>query len=324
MKEILVRIGNLNTKIDTDIDDYFSYFKYFLQNEFFQLQRDVELIIEIKSSLNFAKKDSIIMQQYKNSHIALAKKISLESSDYLYLEDENKYFINGDGFIGMIDISQCQVFWEINSVIDPRSAFHLLVLDPISLIAPKFSTMIYHGALINQNSKSSIAFLGMSGVGKSTVSRLVSEKYGKAKVSDDTFAIFVKEDKVFVQPFFTGEGYLKGLKNFKSHDYDFILENEKKIYQFRIPNVNLDTTLDSILVLEKMDKDSSSTNLSLLTSTQLLMQLLKHQASISNPFVLKRLNMNKEISSLCNGYLVTYKEICDIECFVNIMIHFDE
>ncbi|MDR9853134.1 hypothetical protein RJP21_05905 [Paenibacillus sp. VCA1] len=307
-------IGKLNIRITINNDLYTDFINTFLIF-------DVPEREEIRCKINILFKEKNEMPDIRLD-LSAFKKIELKNVIYYYPENLELYYVDGNYFTGMININKQEANWYVYETIEPRTLFHLLILDPISLIAPYYNLLIGHGAVIRENNHAHVIF-GHSGVGKSTVSRLISNRFANLdKISDDTFAFEVGDRDIKVIPFNTGEGYLKS-----DHDINeevrnlrdkIIIENTEKFYI-------LDglTTLSDPLMLKNsyfLWRDTSTdpdvcTQIKELNDVDYLRELLESHTSIPSLYTQKKFILWKSISDQSVGFLIRYCELCNVEKF---------
>lgn len=210
--------------------------------------------------------------------------------------------------------------WYVYEMIEPRTLFHLLILDPISLIAPHYNLLIGHGAVIKENNQAHIIF-GHSGMGKSTISRLLSNHFSHLKkFSDDTFAFEVSNGGIKVFPFNTGEGYLKSyhdknkvIQNTRIDGEKVIIENNEKFYiLIKLTTQRSPLQLKNSFFLVR-DDSIDGTQIKELNSVDYLREMLETHTSIPSIYTQKKFSLWKAISDQSNGFLIRYREFCDVE-----------
>jgi len=280
---------------------------------------DVPKREEIRCKINILFKEKNEIPDIRLD-LSTFKKIDLKNVTYYYPENLELYYIDGNCFTGIININKLEANWYVYETIEPRTLFHLLILDPISLIAPYYNLLIGHGAVIKENNDAHVIF-GHSGVGKSTISRLISNKFANLdKISDDTFAFEVGDGDIKVFPFNTGEGYLKS-----DHDKNeevrhlrdkIIIENPEKFYIIDGP-----TALSDPLILKNsyfLWRDTSTdpeagTQIKGLSDVDYLRELLESHTSIPSLYTQKKFMLWKLISNQSHGFLIRYCERCNVE-----------
>ncbi len=306
---IYKKIGGMNLCIVMNNNFYEEFINKFL---IFNVSNSSDIQCKIK--INFMKKRKI---QDQSLSILKYSKIELKNAYYYYNKNLEEYFVEGFGFSGNINVIKQEVNWFVYEMIDPRTFFHLLILDPVSLISPYYNLLIGHGAVIRENNDAHVIF-GQSMAGKSTISRLISEQYMEMnKISDDTFALAVEDNSMAIIPFNTGDGYLKSSSDIKRElekkKNGLILENEKKIYVIDEPDSIVDSLVLKNSFFLKKDISVNDTEITKLNTTHYFKELLEFHASIPSLYTKKKFQLWKLISNYSQGYLIRYKDLCDVK-----------
>lgn len=305
-------ISKLNMRITINNDLYTDFINTFLIF-------DVTECEEIRCKINILFKEKNELPDIQLD-LSTFKKIDLKNVTYYYPENLELYYVDGNYFTGIININKQEANWYVYENIEPRTLFHLLILDPISLIAPYYNLLIGHGAVIRENNHAHVIF-GHSGVGKSTISRLISNKFANLyKISDDTFAFEVGDGDIKVFPFNTGEGYLKSdhdkneeVRNLRDK---IIIENTEKFYI-----LDRQITLSDPIILKNsyfLWRDTSTdrdvdTQIKELNDVDYLRELLESHTSIPSLYTKKKFMLWKSISNQSDGFLIRYCERCNVE-----------
>lgn len=242
----------------------------------------------------------------------------LEVAQYYY-DNVNTIYIFGVNYIGIFNSDYQKMKWYItDSKIPSRNAFHIFVLDVLSIILPSVNKIVFHGASLKHKNEV-IAILGRSGNGKSTITRKLNECSCYTKNSDDTFIVSV-EDQIKLYPINSGEGYDPDIaKTLLERDINFtLLTDVGGIHKNYIVNNNFDdspSVLKSIYILDRQTNPQSAiyTNICSQNSTKLFMHILNSQTNILTPYLRKKLALYKEIADSIHGNLVNFNFECDIE-----------
>lgn len=254
---------------------------------------------------------------YKDN-LKMCRVNKLELAHFYYDENQIMYIIRPSGF-GIMNFEDRTITWYIDkNDLDGRSMFHIFVLDPLSLVLPVKNKIVFHGASISVNNYS-VAFLGRSGNGKSTISRLIMEENNCEKKSDDTFVIEVVPNDILLFPINSGEGYSYNLANqilSEKDSYKVLYRKEKKCYIINT-HVNLSPQpLKKIIILEKqLDalKKDNYTRFAELSSPQALMHILNSQTNINSPYLSKKFELYRTISKQIKVEFACYNVFCDIK-----------
>ncbi|MFE6075213.1 hypothetical protein ACFVQB_12125 [Paenibacillus sp. NPDC057886] len=312
---IYKKIGGMNLCIIINNTFYEEFIHKFL---IYNTTNSIDVQCKIK--ISFIEKK----QKEPKLDLEMYSKIELMNACYYYNRNLEEYYVEGFGFSGNINVVKQEVHWFVYEMIEPRSLFHLLILDPVSLISPYYDLLIGHGAVIRENNEVHVIF-GQSGAGKSTISRLISNQYEDMnKISDDTFAFSIEGETIKVIPFNTGEGYIKSALNINIEEIEnkknrMIIENEKKVYVIDEP----DSITNSLRLRKsyflKKDISVKDTEITELNITGHLKALLEFHTSIPSLYTKKKFMLWKLVSNYSHGYLIRYKKLCNIKKLGEVM-----
>lgn len=292
-----------------------------VNSELNEIIRDFTADINITEIPHINIKINSQFESYRNDYQLSTEEhnFKLKGSTYIY----NTYFESYRTFIedrasGMIDSLTQKVEWNIqqhNWL--PRSFFHLLILDPLSLILPKYNSIILHAAALSTE-HGAVLILGDSGYGKSTLCFLASRGNKIKSLSDDTVAVNCNSI-LKVHPIPSGFGLSPGLLNIDSDSNNILQKSKGKIYYKSIPNQRTEPQiLKSIILLRKWGTEK--TTFSRLNSLEALKSILDSQTTIGSPFNNIRFQLFRRLSTEVPCYELKYPEICDIEVFNQVVL----
>lgn len=252
-------------------------------------------------------------------YMSNVKGISFEllNIKYIYLEKEQLYMAISSFCFGIIDIVNKNIIWNVYlERLFPRSLFHMMILDPYSLICPQNNEIIVHGSMMSVG-QDSILFLGSSGNGKSTISHRLLKCKGYEKMCDDTFVIAIKNGKTITYPINTGCGYdYEVAKEYvATGDYFELYRVKDKAYILN-KNISYSKALTPCLIFflnrEIKETESAVTIIKELPSKEALKLIIDNQTNIGSPFLLKKMKVYKMISESVHGVSVRFVNDCDI------------
>jgi hypothetical protein len=244
---------------------------------------------------------------------------------YRYSPGLDRYYVTaGDGIWGTIDFATSQVEWYANAF-EPRYAVNLMVLDPLSLILPGQGLLICHAAAIEMNHKAALLY-GKSGVGKSTISFLLSRRTEEARIrviADDTVLLDLSADTPQIHPVYTGFGLTPAIA--QEHGLDragceVLFHNRGKNYYPRVPGqATGGAPVTMIVFLCKCDDGRVGTDVEQLPSGQAVLRLLAAQSSIPNPNLIKRVSWLQRLASQTTCFSLSYDTSCDLDLLTTLL-----
>lgn len=250
-------------------------------------------------------------------HVDLMKcKINkLDLAHFYFDEKQTMYIIRPCG-LGVFHFDKRTITWYTDKKdLDDRNMFHIFVLDPISLVLPIKNKIVFHGASIRDDN-SSVAFLGRSGNGKSTVSRLLTERSRYKKNSDDTFVVELSDNNVMLYPINSGEGYSYELAEqilLNNDDYKVLYRTEEKCYLLNTKADLSPQPLVKIFILKRQTNEKENyTNLFELDSSEALLHILNSQTNIIFPYLTRKMELYRMISKQVKITIVDYNNLCDV------------
>jgi hypothetical protein len=238
----------------------------------------------------------------------------LLGSTYIYNSHSQNYRVLIDNKAqGVINTQAQTIEWNLNEQpLLPRNFFHLMILDPLSLISLKFNTIILHAAALSTE-QGAVLVLGDSGYGKSTLCFLASRGQNIKSLSDDTVAVN-GNSILTAHPIPTGFGLAPDLLSTTYERNNVLQKSRGKIYYKEIPNMRTEPQkIKSVIFLRKFGAEK--TTILPLSHLQALKYLIDSQTSIGNPYNNIRFQLFKRISSETNCYEIKYPELCDLELF---------
>jgi energy-coupling factor transporter ATP-binding protein EcfA2 len=224
----------------------------------------------------------------------------------------------GDFAEGTIMFREQTARWEVAGPLPPRSMFHLLMLDPISLFAPTHGLMVCHGAAVIYDG-GAVLLLGNSGAGKSTLSFLLSQSEGGEirALTDDTFILDFTGENITVWPIQTGYGLGSQLLSrfgIDPRDEDLIQRSNGKSYIKSVPGQAPSQAyrIDRFIFLDRDEEAVVGTPVvQPLGMAATLRTLIDSQTSIANPYAIDKLKFWSRMAKQTVGSLVRYREYCD-------------
>lgn len=239
--------------------------------------------------------------------------IHMKNIVYFYKKDKCIYIARNEIASGIINMcSESCTWWVLETAYNVRSIFHTCILDPVSLIGVNYGVIVLHASLIECNNKG-IIFIGKSGMGKSTVSMLVSQNSEDIfKQADDTVQIDCQTNNIRVIPLFTGEGYIESVADkYLSEEWNMLpnVRGAGKIYYFPAMQ-QVELPLSEIIILEKTEQDNT---FELLNMGDALTEIVKHQTHISGPYLLKWFECIRILTLNVLIFKKKYKDVCNID-----------
>ena len=269
---------------------------------------------------NFNKDIVIKTFNEKISQNSNLKQFKLKFFTYLYDKDQRICYAFNSNIVGQIDYNSNTTIWYLcDSNYVGRNLFHILILDPMSLMLPELNRIVFHGAALEVNGNG-ILLLGHSGAGKSTISHKISQVFhNSAKLCDDTFILEVKKE-IVLYPLDTGEGYnieiAKKLYDTGRYENLFYDPDKRKQYIIKKQNCKLDKPIivKKILFLDRKEDYTTlkNTNITKCNTGKNLINIVNSQTNILTPYAEYKFNLYKQISKEIEGYRVEYNIDCDV------------
>ena len=238
---------------------------------------------------------------------------------YRFDADDQVYRVTvGDYLAGTIWAAAHESSWELSIALPARTAFHLTVLDPISLFAPGRDLMICHGAAVSYNNNAVLIF-GRSGSGKSTVSFLLSHDGPSDELlalSDDTFVLDFRSNEIYAWPIHSGFGLSLELVDrlgIRHDSFNLLQTVPGKLYLRTLPRQagNHAHLVRKIFFLEKNFEVHETPQYVPLNPRQELLKLIESQTSIANSYASKKLHLWRRLADQARSTHVLYKNRCD-------------
>ena len=252
----------------------------------------------------------------------------LSTPSYTYFPELNFYNVTIPEIgSGVISFKEKKIEWSLSQPkLSPRSAFHMLILDPVSLFLPSWGGLIVHAATLSVGQSATLV-LGKSGSGKSTLSFLSAHEppltSDLRQLADDTALLRYKNgvSDIVVEPIKTGFGLAPQLVNSRGLGKSAILERRSdKIYLQSIPNeTGGSLPVSQIVFLERSESSLEETEIRKLCRNQLLKELLRYKTEIGSPLVRERLGLWHKLSRQASGVKIRYSEILNLDTFKNII-----
>lgn len=249
----------------------------------------------------------------------------LKNVTYVYYPHDSIYRVSvGNRARGLIDFKKSSAVWNMRrSIPAPRSAFHILVLDPLSLLLPSRGLQILHGAAVVSRQGATL-LLGRSGSGKSSLGLLASHLNPDDEIrflSDDTLFLDFTSDIVQVHPVHTGFGITSELlARLNIRDHNILQYGQGKAYLSHVPCQSQGPhKISRIIFLEKESAGPPSTKVTRLSREKTLLNLLDSQTTIGSPFLLERFNLLKRLTRQAPGISLRYAKYCNLDVLRTIV-----
>ena len=241
----------------------------------------------------------------------------LKHVTYVYDSSRLSYSVRaGEAAWGMIDCTNNSVEWHVRGPLPPRTLLHGFVLDPLSLLLPRYSVMICHGTAVATTAGAVLLF-GRSGVGKSTLAFLSSHEepdVGIRHLTDDTMVLTFSGATVEAHPVHSGFGLTPDIvQRFRLEDLPVLQRSRGKVYVSRLPLQAYGAhPVRHVIFLQKEGGNAVECGVVRLSPAQRLQALLDAQTSIANPYVRHRLTMWQRLAIQASALRVRYREYCDV------------
>ena len=252
----------------------------------------------------------------------------LSTPSYTYFPGLNFYNVTIPEIgSGVISFKEKKIEWLLRQPkLSPRSAFHMLILDPVSLFLPSWGGLIVHAATLSLG-QSATLILGRSGSGKSTLSFLSAHEpplnSDLRQLADDTALLRYRNgvSDIVAEPIKTGFGLAPQLVNSRGLGKSATLERRSdKIYLQSVPNETGGTLpVSQVIFLKRSGSSLEETEIRKLCQNQLLKELLRYKTEIGSPFVRERLGLWRKLSQQASGVKIRYSEILNLDTFKNII-----
>ena len=252
---------------------------------------------------------------------------SNEADQVYHLSHGLKYVFDGRNLVykvnmqaiasGIVDLCAQTASWRLAGSLPPRSAFHMLILDPLSLFAPGKNIMICHGAVVTYEDIGILLF-GKSQSGKSTLAFLLSHKddtNGFQALTDDTLILDFTGERVSVWPVPSGFGlspYFLDSFGVGRNGTDVLQVTKGKYYVRSLPNQakNPPYIVGQAVFLEE-DRNQRISHTSRLSEREFLFKALDSQTSIPTQFTVKKLELWSRLAQQVKSTTVSYSGHCD-------------
>lgn len=278
-----------------------------------------------KATIRIHEKASCSQILERASYDPTAIVYDLKNVTYIYYPHDSLYRVSvGDRARGLIDFKKSSAVWSMwRSIPTPRSTFHILVLDPLSLLLPSHGLQILHGAAVVSRQGSTL-LLGRSGSGKSSLGLLASHLNPDDEIrflSDDTLFLDFTSDVVQVHPVNTGFGItFELLTRLNIWDHNILQYGQGKVYLSHVPYQSQGPhNIRRIIFLEKESDGASSTRVTRLSREKTLLNLLDSQTTIGSPFLLERFNLLRRLTRQAPGISLRYSKYCDLDVLRTIV-----
>ena len=219
---------------------------------------------------------------------------------------------------GTIAFSESSVSWELEKIPKPRSTFHILVLNPLTLFAPAHRLMIHHAAAITVE-RDAILLFGHSGIGKSTLTFLLSHSNTAADLcalSDDVVIMDFREREVVVWPINTGFGLSEEIltaSDLDIHERNIIQRSRNKLYLRCLPKQSPDGpyVVKRVVFLERDPAVDDGTRVQELDANSTLKRLLMFHTSMPRPYLVAKLDLCRSLARQAKGTVLSFGDYCD-------------
>lgn len=245
---------------------------------------------------------------------------------YTYNPSRMTYCVNaGESIQGIIDIQRSTAEYTVAMPILPRTALHLLVLDPLSLLLIPHGILIYHAAALAAKGGASL-LLGPSGSGKSTLGFLASHcdpAHDVQFMSDDTVVLDFSSGQACVYPINSGFGLSPGI--IKRFDLQISEENVLQRSRGKIYVKSLSTqackaqAAKQVVFLDKKVTSDRNTTVNWMNYGGTLRALLDSQTTIAGPYLKEKLRLNSLLAGQAKGVCLQYLEHCELETLRTVL-----
>ncbi len=271
-------------------------------------RRTVDAIeTKIQIELHYASKPPI------NVDLETMQEFVLNSISYYWDKATETYYAYNEVVFGHIDVSQQKAVWYIYEEFDlMRNLFHLSILDTVSLLGTNYKAFILHSALVEIDNQG-VAFAGLSGMGKSTLSYLIGKTETAYKVSDDTNMLVIRSGGVYISPINSGEGYLNTVLSeidYHCDSMESIMSIDEKQYFFRNNKPERVYPLGLLVFLDK--EHIKATEYFTLTATETLKTIVSLQTHIAGPYLEKWFKLVMAVALRTKAIRIVYEGKADV------------
>lgn len=312
------KVGPVDAKVRTDIPDVLAMVDHALEDA--GSRTDFQAVVTIRHG-------SVSAHRVEGSPDSGNMVFHLKHVIYEYDPNNLIYHVYaGCRARGFIDFKKSTAEWEVLQPMLPRSTFHVLVLDPLSLLLPRCGIMICHGAAV-AGKRGAVLLFGPSGCGKSTLGFLISHESsadGIRFMSDDTLILDFTRDVIQTYPINSGFGLTPDLiRRFSLQDAKrgVLQRSQGKVYLSDVPSrVMGPQPVDRIIFLEKCPRRSNETEISWLDRKGTLRALLDSQATIASPNLMDRLALCQRLATQAPGICLRYVTYCDLDVLRQVVL----
>lgn len=245
------------------------------------------------------------------------RRFRLKHVTYTYGSEAASYTMRvGDRAWGRCDCRRLQVEWAVAADIPPRSALHLLVLDPLSLLLPLHGALVCHAAVL-VNDAGATLLVGPSGSGKSSLGFLLSHA-GDAPawrfLSDDTVILQDAGGLILAHPVRSGFGLPVDLAaRFSAMLGDMVVLQRArgKIYFEGVPNqCARPQALRQIVFLERGECAEEDIMVARRRPAETLRALIDLHASIAGPHLVAQFKLWQRLAREIPASGVRFRAHC--------------
>lgn len=317
MQTLQRKIGPVGFEVRTDIQGILSMVEQALEDD--SSAADSQAVVTIRHNSTPAKRaDDAPASGNRIFH--------LKHVTYAYDPNRLLYHVcAGNHARGIIDFKRSISKWEVLHPMLPRSAFHVMVLDPLSLLLLRHSVIICHGAAVT-GKQGAILLFGRSGCGKSTLGFLISHENNTSGIRfmcDDTLILDFTRDLVRAYPINSGFGLTPDLVrrfNLQAAGRVVLQRSRGKVYLSEVPHqVRGPQQIDRIIFLEKCSNISNRTEVSWLDKKRTLRALLEAQTTISSPYTMDQFTMYQRLAWQSPGVHLRYTKHCDLDVLRRVL-----
>lgn len=311
------KIGPVAFEVRTDILDILSMVEHALEDDGFATGS--QAVVTIRHSSASAQR----VENYPGPGNVV---FHLKHVTYAYDPNRLLYHVCAeDSARGIIDFKTSTAEWDVLQPMLPRSAFHVLVLDPLSLLLTCHSVIICHGAAV-AGKRGAVLLFGRSGCGKSTLGFLISHENPAAGIrfmSDDTLILDCTRDVIRAYPINSGFGLTPDLIrrfSLQAAGREVLQRSRGKVYLSDVPRRAMGPQqVDRIVFLEKCSDGSNGTEVSWLDRKRTLRALLDSQMTIASPYIMNRLTMCQRLARQAPGVHLRYTTYCDLDVLRRVL-----
>lgn len=247
--------------------------------------------------------------------------------EYVYHAETRSYDMGiADSVRGVIDLEGETASYEAAPGLQPRTVLHVMLLDPLSLILPRYDGLILHAAAVS-TPKGAAVLIGQSGVGKSTLGFLLSHATADGSIrhmADDTLFLIFQGGGAMVHPIRSGFGLSEAL--LRAHgvsltEADVLQRSREKAYVHQLPYQDRGPAQAARLVfLEHGDTPDRGTAVMPQGRAGALQRLLDSQTTIASPYMVKRLQLLNRLAAGVPASVCRYPEYCDVDVLRGLLL----